>query len=98
MVSLKKRFLAELIGTFFLVYIGAGAAVITLLISDGATSPNPFNIGIGVLGGLGDWLAIGLAFGLTVTVLIYCYRAYFRLSHKSCSYTWSLGYQKIPYK
>jgi glycerol uptake facilitator protein len=71
MISLTKRFLAELIGTFFLVYVGAGAAVITLLISDGATSPNPFNIGIGVLGGLGDWLAIGLAFGLTVTVLIY---------------------------
>lgn len=71
MISLKKRFLAELIGTFFLVYIGAGAAVITLMISGGATPPNPFNIGIGTLGGLGDWLAIGLAFGLTVTVLIY---------------------------
>ncbi|MEN4005825.1 MAG: MIP/aquaporin family protein [Methanobacteriaceae archaeon] len=71
MVSLKKRFLAELIGTFFLVYIGAGAAVITLMISRGALPPNPFNIGIGVLGGLGDWLAIGLAFGLTVAVLIY---------------------------
>ena len=37
MISLKKRFLAELIGTFFLVYIGAGAAVITLLISNGAS-------------------------------------------------------------
>ncbi|MEN4017136.1 MAG: MIP/aquaporin family protein [Methanobacterium sp.] len=71
MVSLQKRFLAELIGTFFLVYIGAGAAVITLMISHGAPLPNPFNIGIGVLGGLGDWLAIGLAFGLTVAVLIY---------------------------
>jgi len=71
MISLKKRFLAELIGTFFLVYIGTGAAVITLLISSGATPPNTFNIGIGTLGGLADWLAIGLAFGLTVTVLIY---------------------------
>ena len=71
MISLKKRFLAELIGTFFLVYIGAGAAVITLLISNGASTPNAFNIGIGALGGLGDWLAIGLAFGLTVAVLIY---------------------------
>lgn len=71
MISLTKRFLAELIGTFFLVYIGAGAAAITLMISAGATPPNPFNIGIGVLGGLGDWLAIGMAFGLTIVVLIY---------------------------
>lgn len=71
MISLKKRFLTELIGTFFLVFIGAGAAVITLMISKGTASPNMFNIGIGVLGGLGDWLAIGMAFGLTVAVLIY---------------------------
>jgi len=71
MISLKKRFLAEIIGTFFLVFMGAGAAVITLMISSGAMPPNPFNIGIGVLGGLGDWLAIGMAFGLTVAVLIY---------------------------
>jgi glycerol uptake facilitator len=71
MISLKKRFLAELIGTFFLVYIGAGAAAITLMISAGTAPPNPFNIGIGVLGGLGDWLAIGMAFGLTIVVLIY---------------------------
>jgi glycerol uptake facilitator protein len=71
MISLKKRFLAELIGTFFLVYIGAGAAAITLMISDGSTTPNAFNIGIGFLGGLADWLAIGLAFGLTIIVLIY---------------------------
>jgi glycerol uptake facilitator protein len=71
MISLKKRFLAELIGTFFLVFIGAGAAVITLMITKGTTTPNLFNIGIGALGGLGDWLAIGMAFGLTVMVLIY---------------------------
>lgn len=71
MISLKKRFLAELIGTFFLVFIGTGSAVITLMITQGTTPPNSFNIGIGVLGGLGDWLAIGLAFGLTVAVLIY---------------------------
>ncbi len=71
MISLKKRFLAELIGTFFLVFIGPGAAVITLMITQGATPPNSFNIGIGALGGLGDWFAIAMAFGLTVTVLIY---------------------------
>lgn len=71
MISLKKRFLAELIGTFFLVFMGAGAAAITLMISKGSAVPNAFNIGIGALGGLGDWLAIGLAFGLTIVVLIY---------------------------
>jgi glycerol uptake facilitator protein len=71
MVSLKKRFLAELIGTFFLIFMGAGAATITLMISKGSALPNAFNIGIGALGGLGDWLAIGMAFGLTIIVLIY---------------------------
>jgi len=71
MISLKKRFLAELIGTFFLVYIGAGAAAITLMISHGTPIANKFNIVIGILGGLADWLAIGLAFGFTVAVLIY---------------------------
>ncbi|MEN6592624.1 MAG: MIP/aquaporin family protein [Methanobacterium sp.] len=71
MISLKKRFLTELIGTFFLVFIGTGSAVITLMITQGATLPNAFNIGIGALGGLGDWFAVGMAFGLTVAVLIY---------------------------
>lgn len=71
MISLQKRCLTELIGTFFLVFVGTGAAVVTLMITQGSTVPNAFNIGIGALGGLGDWLAIGMAFGLTVTVLIY---------------------------
>jgi len=71
LVNLTKRCLAEFIGTFFLVFMGTGAAVITLMISHGATTPNAFNIGIGALGGLGDWLAIGLAFGLAITASIY---------------------------
>lgn len=69
--NLPRRCLAEFIGTFFLVFIGAGAAVITLMIEKGAVPPNSFNIGIGVLGGLGDWLAIGLAFGLAISAVIY---------------------------
>ncbi|GAB6056112.1 aquaporin family protein [Methanobacterium alkalithermotolerans] len=73
MVSLSKRMLAEFIGTFLLVFFGAGAAVITLMISAGQPTPNEFNIGIGVLGGLGDWLAIGLAFGITVAACIYAF-------------------------
>jgi glycerol uptake facilitator protein len=51
-MSLMKRSLAELVGTFVLVYFGAGAAAITLMIARGASPaspPNPFNIGIGAL-------------------------------------------------
>ncbi|HOI39429.1 MAG TPA: MIP/aquaporin family protein [Methanobacterium sp.] len=73
MASVMKRSLAELIGTFILVFFGTGAAIITLMISKGQTPPNSFNIGIGALGGLGDWLAIGLAFGLAITACIYAF-------------------------
>ena len=71
MANLTKRCLAEFIGTFFLVFMGAGAAAITLMITKGTVPPNSFNIGIGALGGLGDWLAIGLAFGLAIAAAIY---------------------------
>jgi glycerol uptake facilitator protein len=69
-----KRSLAELVGTFVLVYFGAGAAAITLMIARGASPlspPNPFNIGIGALGGLGDWFAIGMAFAIAIAASIY---------------------------
>lgn len=68
--NIQKKFLAELLGTFFLVFFGTGSAVVTLLISD---SINPNNVGIGILGGLGDWIAIALVFGLTVMVCIYLF-------------------------
>ena len=70
-MSLMKRSLAELLGTFVLVYFGAGAAAITLMISHGERPPNPFNIGIGALGGLGDWFAIGMAFAIAIAASIY---------------------------
>jgi glycerol uptake facilitator protein len=70
-VSLAKRCLAELVGTLLLVYFGAGAAAITFMISRGFTPPNTFNIGIGVLGGLADWFAIGFAFAMVIAVVIY---------------------------
>ncbi|WP_421908681.1 MIP/aquaporin family protein [Methanolacinia petrolearia] len=73
MVSLFKRSVAELIGTLLLVYFGAGAAAMTLMLVEGEETPNVFNIGIGLLGGLGDWLAIGLAFGITVMAVIYMF-------------------------
>lgn len=68
--GIGKKFIAELLGTFFLVFFGTGSAVITLMISE---SVNPNNVGIGILGGLGDWIAIALAFGLTVMVCIYLF-------------------------
>lgn len=70
-MSLTKRCLAEVVGTAILVYFGAGAAAITLMISKGSSPPNPFNIGIGALGGLGDWFAIGMAFAIAIAGIIY---------------------------
>lgn len=66
--NIRKKFFAELLGTFFLVFFGTGSAVVTLLISDAAGVA-----GIGPLGGLGDWIAIALAFGLTVMICIYVF-------------------------
>lgn len=71
-IGLFKRSLAELIGTFALVFIGTGAAVITLLLAADQTNKGGFNIGIGY-GGLGDWLAIGLAFGFIIMCMIYVF-------------------------
>jgi len=68
--NIRKKFFAELLGTFFLVFLGTGSAVVTLLISDELALGNA---GIGVLGGLGDWIAIALVFGLTVMIGIYVF-------------------------
>ncbi len=70
-VSLGKRSVAEAVGTFILVFFGAGAAAVTLMLASGTTPSTPFNSGIGALGGLGDWLAIGLAFGIAIAGSIY---------------------------
>lgn len=71
--DLGKRLIAEGTGTFLLVYFGAGAAAITLMIAEGTSPAAAFNIGIGALGGLGDWLAIGLAFGFAIAGAIYAF-------------------------
>lgn len=71
--SITKKFLAELIGTWMLVFIGAGSAAVTLLLAQGESFTSDFGIGIGALGGLGDWLAIGMAFGITVIAAIYIF-------------------------
>jgi glycerol uptake facilitator protein len=71
MASLAQRCTAEGVGTGLLVYFGAGAAAITLMIAHGTTPATPFNIGIGELGGLGDWFAIGITFGIVIAAVIY---------------------------
>ena len=68
--GMEKKVLAELIGTFLLVFFGTGAAVVTLILSKDI---NPNEVGIGILGGLGDWLAIAFVFGLTVMACIYLF-------------------------
>jgi glycerol uptake facilitator protein len=71
MASLASRSIAEAVGTALLVYFGAGAAAITLMIANGTKPATPFNIGIGQLGGLGDWFAIGISFGIVIIAVIY---------------------------
>jgi glycerol uptake facilitator protein len=71
MASLTSRSLAEGVGTLLLVYFGAGAAAVTLMIANGTKPATPFNIGIGQLGGLDDWFAIGITFGIVITAVIY---------------------------
>jgi glycerol uptake facilitator protein len=69
-----RKLVAEIIGTFILVFFGTVSVVVTLLLSTGASAPmGGFNIGLGALGGLGDWLAIGLSFGIALTVAIYAF-------------------------
>ena len=67
--GIEKKMIAEALGTFFLVFFGTGAAVMTLII---AHSVSPAAT-IGTLGGFADWLAIGLAFGLAGMVSIYIF-------------------------
>ncbi|NLI91652.1 MAG: aquaporin family protein [Peptococcaceae bacterium] len=73
MPSIVKKFVAELVGTWMLVTVGAGAAAVTLMLAQGVSKASEFNIGIGALGGLGDWLAIGLAFGIVIAAAIYIF-------------------------
>ena len=71
MASLAKRCCAEMLGTGILVYFGAGAAAVTLMLANGTSAATPFNIGIGALGGLADWFAIGIAFAIAIAGSIY---------------------------
>lgn len=60
-----NKLLAEVIGTFWLVFAGCGSAVISfLLIGTGGSPPTPLQTGLGLLG-------VALAFGLSVTAMAY---------------------------
>ncbi len=71
MSSLTRRCCTEVLGTGLLVYFGAGAAAMTLMIAAGSDPATPFNTGIGALGGLADWLATGMAFAIVIAAAIY---------------------------
>ena len=67
-----RKILAEIIGSFILVFFGTASVVLTLFINNGASAPtynSIYNIGIT----MPDWIAIGLAFGLALTVAIYAF-------------------------
>ena len=62
MASTVQKFLADLIGSFLLVFFGTASVVLVLLVNGG--------INISAIT-MADWVAIGLAFGLALTVAIY---------------------------
>jgi aquaporin Z len=64
-MSLMKKCLAELIGTFWLTFGGCGSAVLAAMFiaREGGT---PINLGIGLVG-------VSLAFGLTVLTMAYTF-------------------------
>jgi aquaporin Z len=59
-----KKYVAELIGTFWLVLGGCGSAVLAAVFTGEADKIGQFNIGLGFLG-------VSLAFGLTVLTMAY---------------------------
>ena len=72
--TVAQRMWAEGIGIFFLVFVGAGTAAMTLVLGAGAPRyGNLHDIGIGALGGMADWLAIGLAFAFAIMTMVYLF-------------------------
>jgi len=70
-INLVKRSIAELIGTFVLVFLGTGAVVTAVLLVQGWTpiAGNSFNGGLG----MAEWVAIGLAFGVAIIIMAYTF-------------------------
>jgi glycerol uptake facilitator protein len=70
-IGLFKRSIAELIGTYVLVFLGTGSVVTTVLLFQGWTPypDNNFNVGIDIAA----WLTIGMAFAIAVIAMIYAF-------------------------
>ncbi len=70
-VSLFKRCIAELVGTYVLVFLGTGSVVTTVLLFKGWTPlpDNAFNVGIS----MPAWVAIGFAFAFAIIAMIYAF-------------------------
>lgn len=60
--SLSRRFLAELFGTFWLVFGGCGSAVLAAVFPYDAPAANPLGLG---------FLGVAIAFGLTLLTMAY---------------------------
>ncbi|MFM7550108.1 MAG: aquaporin Z [Cyanobacteriota bacterium] len=60
--SLARKFLAELFGTFWLVFGGCGSAVLAAAFPYNEAATNPFGLG---------FLGVSLAFGLTLLTMAY---------------------------
>lgn len=71
--TLAQKMSAEAIGTFFLVFVGAGTAAMTLILNKGAPRYTVNNAGIGALGGSSNWLTIALAFAFVIMTMIYVF-------------------------
>lgn len=61
-MDVSRKFFAELIGTFWLVFAGCGSA----LLAAGFTSPAPDSLHLGI-----GFVGVSLAFGLTVVSMAY---------------------------
>jgi glycerol uptake facilitator protein len=70
-IGLFKRSLAELIGTYVLVFLGTGSVVTTVLLFQGLTPypDNNFNVGIDIAA----WLTIGMAFAIAIIAMVYAF-------------------------
>ena len=70
-VNLIKRSIAELIGTYVLVFLGTGSVVTAVLVIKGWTpyAGNYFSIGLDIAA----WFAIGISFGIAVIAMIYAF-------------------------
>jgi len=69
MANMTQKFLAEVIGSFILVFFGTASVVVTLLVNSGIGTTVIDTAATAIT--MADWVAIGLAFGLALTVAIY---------------------------